>query len=140
MRLPAISSDAQMMSLMGFDQLLPIARALGLSTSDPHGTVQIEQAVRSLVKEYSVYLSGVVLSPEIGYRSILEKAQAAGPIFCLERRLIDPDPLTVPLLLNNWNVETVRQNYGLAKLELYYHPQETEAATKRQMVAEIYDY
>lgn len=140
MRVPAISSDSQMISLIGFDQLLPMAKALGLSTSDSHGTLQLEQVILDLMRRYSQYASGVVLSSEIGYRSILQKAETAGPIFCLERRLIDPDPLTVPLLLNNWNVETVRQNYGLAKLELFYHPHESEAPTKRQMVAEIYDF
>ena len=140
MKLPAISSETGMIALLGMDQLLPIARQLGLSVSDSHGTLQLEQVTFEVMKQYSSHLTGVLLSPEIGYRSLLHKSKMAGPIFCLERQLLEPDPYTIPLLLNNWNVETVRNNYGLAKLELYYNPHETEAATKRQMVAEIHDY
>lgn len=140
MHLPAISSDTQLFSILGVDQLLSMAHMLGLSTSDSHGTLQLEQAIYELVKEYSPHVTGVVFSPEIGYRAITQKSEHAGPLFCLERRLIDPDPLTIPLLMQNWNVETIRQNYGVAKLELYYNPQEHEAATKRQMVIELNDY
>lgn len=140
MHLPAISSDAHMFSILSADQLLPMARMLGLSTSDSHGTLQLEQTIFELVKNYSSHVSGVVFSPEIGYRAITQKSEHAGPVFCLERRLIDPDPLTVPLLMQNWNVETIRQNYGVAKLEMFYNPHEHEAATKRQMVIELNDY
>jgi tagatose-1,6-bisphosphate aldolase len=37
-------------------------------------------------------------------------------------------------------VESIANNYGVAKLELYYHPAEENAAYKKQMVAELYDY
>lgn len=140
MRLSAISSESQMLSILGLDQLLSMAHILGLSVSNPNDVLTLEQVIIEVVKQYSPYISGTALSSEIGYRSILQKSENAGPLFCLERRLIEPDPLTVPLLLNNWSVETVRQNYGVAKLELFYHPQEAEANTKRQMVAELYDF
>lgn len=140
MNLAAISSESHMLSLLGFDQLLPMARALGLSVSDPRQTLQLEQVIFELMKQYSEYSSGVILSPEIGYRAITKKSENSGPLFCLERRLLDPDPLSIPLLMSNWNVEVVRQNYGVAKLELFYNPSEIEAPTKRQMVIELYDY
>lgn len=129
-----------MISLLGLDQLLVLAENAGISISDPKGTLQVEQMIIELMRQYSPLLSGVVLSPEIGFRSILQKSDLAGPIFCLERRLIEPDPLIVPLLMNNWNIETVRHNYGVAKLELFYNPTEVEAETKRLMVAELFDY
>lgn len=140
MHLPAVSSDSHMLSIIGLDQVLGMASTLGLSISNPNDMLQLEQVIIDVMQQYSPHVSGVVLSPEVGYRSILQKHQQTGVLFCLERRLLDPDPFTVPLLLNSWNVETVRQNYGLAKLELYYHPREAEAATKRQMVAELYDF
>jgi tagatose-1,6-bisphosphate aldolase len=140
MRLSAISSESHMITILGLDQLLPMSRVLGLSVSDSHGTVKLEQVIFELTRQYSPYLTGVVFSPEIGYRAVTQKSENAGPLFCLERRLIDPDPLTIPLLMNSWNVEAVRQNYGLAKLELFYNPLEAEAETKRQMVIELNDY
>ncbi|PIR61415.1 MAG: hypothetical protein COY81_01000 [Candidatus Pacebacteria bacterium CG_4_10_14_0_8_um_filter_43_12] len=140
MKLSAISTASNMFSLLGLDQLLPLAKRLGLAISDPQQAAQLEQILFELAKNLTPNTSGVVISPEIGYQTVLQKAAATGPIFCLERRLIDPDPLTIPLLMSNWNVETVRQNYGVAKLELFYSANEAEAATKRQMVAEIADY
>lgn len=140
MRLSSISSSSGMISLFGFDQLLPLAKNTGLTVSDPHDAFYLESIVLSLMTAYSPQLSGVVLSPEIGYQAILNKAEGTGVVFCLERRLIEPDPFTIPLLMQHWNVETIRHNYGLAKLELFYNPNEPEASTKKQMVAEIYDY
>lgn len=140
MQLSAISSQSLMFSILSLDQLLTLAKNAGLSTSDPRGTVLLQSIIDELMKQYSPFTSGVILSPEIGFPTVLQKAESAGPLFCLERRLIEPDPFTIPLLMNNWNIETVRHNYGVAKLELFYSPNEQEAQTKRQMVAELFDY
>jgi len=58
----------------------------------------------------------------------------------LEKKSDAVDPLSLPKLADNWGIEHIANNYAVAKLELYYHPQEAEAMRKKQFVAEIYDY
>lgn len=129
-----------MYQLLALDQLLSLAVACGLSVSDPQQQRELEQILIRATKILTPEMSGLGLSPELGYPALLEKNDQTGPIFCLERRMIEADPYTIPLLVQRWNVETIRNNYAVAKLELYYNPREEEAVTKQQMVAEIFDY
>ncbi|MEX0895831.1 MAG: hypothetical protein WDZ94_02735 [Patescibacteria group bacterium] len=140
MKLPAIQTTEAGYSLLALDQLLPLASQLHLDVSQAEDVVQLNAVISVLMQGYSSSMSGVVLSPQLGYEALLKKAEETGPIFCLERRFDQPDPLSVPILLSQWGVESVRNNYSLAKLELFYHPQEAEARTKLMMLAELYDY
>ena len=139
MRVSAISRDG-FFSLLALDQITTLSERSGLSFRNRHEAAELEKLVLGLTQEYSGAFSGVVLSPEFGYAALEEKAEQTGVLFPLERRLLDSDPLSLPILLPGWGVEAVRGNYGVAKLELCYNPGEKEAAAKRQFVAEIYDY
>jgi tagatose-1,6-bisphosphate aldolase len=85
-------------------------------------------------------VSGVLVSPEYSFGSILKKDNKAGLLLGLERRALSLDPMSAVSLIPNWGVEHVRNNYALAKLELYYNLFEPEFMTKKQLVAEVYEY
>ena len=139
MRLPAVSSSS-MFSLLACDQILALSKLTGLNVSDPKNVLELEQIVQLLTKTLTPDMTGVVLSSEVGYPALMQKNQKAGLVFCLERKLIEPDPYTIPLLQHQWNVEAVANNYALAKLELYFNPNEAEAVTKLQMIAELHEF
>lgn len=140
MKLSAIQTSEDGFSLLALDQLLPMARQLHLDVRQAQDIAHLNAVISALMEGYSSSMSGVVLSPQLGYEALLKKADESGPIFCLERRFDEPDPLSLPLLQSQWGVESVRNNYSVAKLELFYHPQEAEARTKLIMLAELYDY
>lgn len=139
MTLPAISQNG-FFSLLALDQVLLIADRFELSFRSSEEAQALEHSYMQLTHQFSPLVTGVVFAPEFGYPALEFKAEGAGPLFALERRLLESDPLSVPILTQGWGVEATRGNYGVAKLELYYNPQEKEAAAKRQLVAEVYDY
>lgn len=140
MHLAALQSSSGMFSLLSFDQIVAFADQLGLGLQRSEDAQLIECLLEKAVKAYSPSVSGILLAPEFGYDALTQKAPQAGVAFPLEKRLFDADPLSIPILHPQWGVEAIRNNYGVAKLELFYHPEEHEAATKKQMVAELYDY
>ncbi len=139
MRLSAISHDTRF-CLLALDSITNCADHCGTNLQTELGKTQLQDVITQMVKTYTGTYTGVLLSPEVGYDALYEKLPAAGVAFPLERRLYDADPLTIPILKDQWGVEHIAQNYGVAKLELYYHPREKEAGIKQQMVAELYDY
>lgn len=138
-RLSAISHH-QRFALLGLDQISQIADQMHLQINVEDDNLLLELFLQDLAELYSSEATGVVFSPEIGYEALHSKTEGAGPLFCLERQTSEHDPLSVPILVPRWGVEAIRNNYGVAKLQLIYNPTEAEAATKRQMVAELYDY
>ncbi len=139
MRLAAISHH-QRFALLGLDQITQIADQMHLQIGVEDDNLLLELFLQDLAGLYSSEATGVVFSPELGYEALYSKAEVAAPLFCLERQTTEHDPLSVPILVPGWGVEAIRNNYGVAKLQLIYNPTETEAATKRQMVAELHDY
>lgn len=140
MHLPAISNQNNLFSLLGLDQIVAIADHFGLSLQRTDDAVSLDMIIKKMMEAYSESMTGVVLAPEFGYDALYSKAEKPGVIFPLERRLYDADPLSIPILTSQWGVEAIANNYGVAKLELFYNPEEKEAATKKQMVAEIFEY
>jgi len=126
--------------VLALDRLLALENQLGLTHQRAEDVEKLNTVVETLTQTYSTEVSGVVLSPQIGYSALAHKAETAGPLFALERRLDEPDPLSVPVLTSKWGVEAIRNNYAVAKLELFYQPLEVEAQTKLTMLAEMYDY
>ncbi len=139
MRCSAISHDNRF-SLLAIDALTELAERSGINMQQPSEIKRLEHTLTKVVKECAGFYSGVLLSPDIGYNALFEKKDSAGVVFPLERRLFDADPLSIPILKEHWGVAAIAQNYGVAKLELFYHPEEKEAITKQQIVAELYDY
>lgn len=139
MTLPAISRNGSF-SLLTLDQVLTLSKRFNLSFRSSDEARLLEKSIKQLSQEFSPFCTGVVLSPEFGYDALELKAEQAGTLFAVERRLLEADPLSVPILTQGWGVDAVRGNYGVAKLEVFYNPTEKEASAKRQLVAEVFDY
>lgn len=140
MRLPAIQTSAKQFCLLQLDLVPRLAEALRLSWQEPEQRQLSAQVAESLMEILSKEVSGVVVSPEYTFESILKKDHQTGLLLSLERQLGAVDPFALPTLIENWGVEHVRNNYALAKLELFYHPAEPEAIRKKQLVAEVHHY
>lgn len=137
MTLPSIQTSAGAYSLLEFDNspMLAIATGLDLNLED---NVKILQKINQQIANYlASECSALVCDPVYTFPL---KAKLPALILRLEQLIPDLDPLVMPQLIPNWGVENVRQNYALAKIELFYHPAEKEALTKKQLLAEIYDY
>ena len=95
----------------------------------------------SAVSQSPVFNSEGNLSSPVTPDKRKSPAQSAGLIISLEKSHgREIDPLALPQLWSDWGVENVRQNYAVAKIELYYHPSEEQALAKKKLVAELYDY
>ncbi|MGD9129882.1 MAG: hypothetical protein PVJ09_05340 [Candidatus Woesebacteria bacterium] len=140
MKLPSIQTEKQAYALVEFDYSPALAEKLGLDLSIADNLKFLDQVNQSLVSELSAQASGVVLDPVYTFPLINKKSDNCGLIFRLEKLETEVDPVAVASLIPDWGVELIRNNYALAKLELFYHPAEENALLKKQLVAELYDY
>lgn len=140
MLLKSVQNTSHQFCLLQLDQVQDLAELFEVNLQEKVGLKFMSEAYEQLMTALSPCVSGVIVSPEYNFSSILKKDHQAGLLLGLEKRLDAIDPLNLPPLIQNWGVEHVRNNYALAKLELYYHPQESEAIRKKQLVAEIYEY
>lgn len=140
MQLSGISDPNGTFIVLSLDQIVGIADRFGLHIHNPQEQMHVQELLGELMQQYSPSATGVLVSPELGHDALSNLTEGAGPLFPLERRVFDADPLSIPILASQWGVEAVRNNYGVAKLELFYNPEEKEASPKKQMVAELYDY
>lgn len=138
MRLTALQSTTGKYCLLEYDRMFGLALAAGLSTVSPPQP-ELSDLLKKSAHELFPHTTAVVLDSSYTYAQILEKPDAVGAVFSLEQRTEAVDPLALPRLADNWGVEYVRNNYGVAKLELYYHPAEELAYKKQQFVQEIAD-
>ncbi|MBP7876247.1 hypothetical protein KA012_04605 [Candidatus Woesebacteria bacterium] len=139
MRLSAITGQHQQLTILGLDQPLMLAEQMGIVLENDAGRAQLESALLEIVAAYTPLVTGVLLSPELGYAAIPKISSGAGLLFCLEKTLTESDPLSIPILQNNWNIEYVRNNYAMAKLALFARSDEAELITKLELVNELYD-
>jgi len=140
MHIQAISSADGIIGIMALDQLPLLAEQLELDLNNQEHQQLASQLAVQLMKSLSAESTGVIVSPEFNFPAIIHKANNAGLLLSLEERKTSLDPLQIPQLAENWGPEHIKNNYGVCKLELYYHPQEPNALKKRQLAAEIYDY
>lgn len=140
MTIDALRTKEGMITLLELDRVPVMADVLGLRLTEPQQAQILDELTSAMVRFFSPHVSGVVFSPEHTFYHISELDAHAAPILSLEKKTAAVDPLISPRFVENWGVENVANNYGVAKLELYYHPAEEQAALKKQIVAEIYDY
>ncbi len=140
MHISALRTAQQMFCLLELDRAPMLAEAMGLSISDPTHKVILDSLMKQMVELYSPHVSGIVLSPEHSFQHAGVLDVGCAPILSMERKAASVDPMMPPTFVDNWSIENIANNYAVAKLELYYHPSEAQAALKKQMVAEIYDY
>jgi tagatose-1,6-bisphosphate aldolase len=136
---PALKNSVGTVGLLALDEAHLLAEALGLSLEEPTNVTYLNGLISELVRQYSPHVTGVVLDPIYSLPFLAQKDHVAGLVLRLEQ-LNDSDPLALPKFIPNWSIENVKNNYGLAKLELFYHPSEEKSAEKKQLVAEIFDF
>lgn len=127
-------------TLLDFSRIATLAEVIGLDIDTLKERSQLELVSSVIMEQVSAEVSGVIVDPEFDFNLIQKKKNGTGLVLSLEKKSDAVDPMSVPILAPNWGIEHIANNYALAKLELYYHPQEPEAMRKKQFVAEIYDY
>ncbi len=140
MKLPSIQTDQQNYSLFQFDQAPHLAETLGLDLSLEDNVALIKNILQEMNYELNSEISGMVIDPIYSFDLISDKSKTTGTISRLATLNAEVDPLVVPTLLPDWSIEDVSNNFSLAKLRLYYHPQSETALDKKKLVSELYDY
>lgn len=138
MRLASLQTSSGNFALLEYDRVFGLAAAAGVSLTVPIGP-QLQEFFHQSAAVVFPQVSGVVLDATYTYSALEQKPDATGVLFSLEQESESVDPLSLPHLAENWGIEYVRNNYGVAKLELYYHPGEELAYKKQQFVWEIAD-
>ncbi len=139
MNLSAIQTSFEKYNLVQLDQAPKIAEFLGLDLEMDSNVEKIKNFLETTNNVLNPDFSGVVLDPIYSF-GLANQQQDVGLLFRLSTLNPGVDPLAVPQLLPDWGVAEIANNYGLAKIELYYHPQEKKALQKKQLLAELYDY
>ena len=140
MRLHNIKNTAEIFSLLDFSRIGTLAESIGLDIDHLEHKDALDFISGKIMEVISPEISGVIVDPEFDFANITKKSNSTGLIMSLEKKADSLDPFGLPTIADNWGVEQTRNNYSLAKLELYYHPQEIEAMRKKQFIAEIYDF
>lgn len=140
MRIDSLKTIDGMFALVEFDDVARVVDSFGFDLRDKGSRQIIDKVVSGLIQVYAGNVSGFVLEPELSLDIFLEQKVDAGLGLVLDEPRAEHDPLSLPSLIENWGVEQVRNNYGVASLTLFYHPQEELALKKKQFVAEVADY
>lgn len=139
MRLPMIASQKGKYVLLALDKPVFLADQIGLNYALSEVKTYIDALVAIALEIYTPYVTGVSYSPESQIQMVSKKTGQAGAIFPIERTAAEVDPYSVPTIASRWGIESIRNNYGVAKLALSVSPEEKELPTKMQLVSEIYD-
>jgi tagatose-1,6-bisphosphate aldolase len=125
--------------LLALDEAYLVAESLGLTLDEPTNAENLNALLARFISLYSEYTTGIVLDPTYSLPLLEHKHKNSGLALRIEQER-DQDPLSVPRFIPQWGIEDVRNNYGVAKLELYYHPAEEMAAEKKKLVADLFDF
>lgn len=139
MKVAALKNSAGSIGAVALDEAYALADLLGLSLSEPSNEASLNEVLTSLLDLYRQQATGIVVDPVYSLPLLKEDEDNAALLVRLEKTQ-PPDPLAVPQLTKNWGIEDIRNMYGMAKLELYYHPAEEKALEKKQFVSEIFDF
>ena len=140
MTVQAISNSHNIFSLLDLSRVHMLAHALELNLSDQEHVRYLSQLLVECTQHLSAEVSGVALDHELGFTAIEHLNAATGLLLAFEKKSDFINPTLVPTIMPEWGIEHIRNNYGVVKLELYYHPQEPENVHKKQFVAEVFDY
>ncbi|HEX7017766.1 MAG TPA: hypothetical protein VF209_02565 [Patescibacteria group bacterium] len=141
MHLSALSSATGLMEMVRLDEALKLSEAMGAALDDVGGKQLVQQAIKNLQQAARKDASGLIVDPQYSYPLLKSDQKLPGLAFRLHQQLGSTvDPLAIPSLIQDWGVEAIRNNYGVAFLELHYHPSEADALRKKQIVTELADY
>ncbi len=138
MTLASLKTAGGMFSLANFDESEDLIRLLSLRPEEVSTEVLIKDINQILIKEVSSTCSGLVIDPRAGLEALVHKEKTTGVAFRLteENQTIQ----ALPKLLSQWGVEEVKNNLGVAKLTLPYHPMEDLALDKKKFLHEVFDF
>ncbi|GIK84304.1 MAG: hypothetical protein BroJett025_09260 [Patescibacteria group bacterium] len=140
MKLANIKNSLGNFALLDFSRIATLAQAIGLDIDHLEHQEHLSFISGKMMQYLSPEVSGVVVDPDFDFSIISKKANGTGLLLSLEKKSDATDPFSMPRMADSWGIEHISNNYALAKLELYYHPQEPEAMRKKQFVAEVHDY
>jgi len=124
-----------------FDQLAALVGLLGLDLqAHPEDARELINFKNKLMQILGSKSSGVIIDPNYGFESLAFQPKKSGLAIRLEDIVAENERQQLPRIIENWGIEQIKNNYSVAKFELFYHPSEAEALTKKQIVAEIYDF
>lgn len=140
MKLPRIQTNQQGFALLEAANSWQWFERLGLDPTQPSNRTVVNTVLGQILKASTDSISGVVLDSDSGLAVLSHKSPEVGVIWQLEDASASTDPLAPPTISPDWTVEHIRNNLGLAQLELQYDPSEEQALIKKQLVAEIHDF
>ena len=141
MHLPALQTPQKMLALLELDKIASLAYSLGLDTNEQSNKQLLKQVLSELLAQLAPISSGIILEPEYGLPLFSSQHLKTGLSLALDTMFSDEvDPLQLPQLIQNWGVAAIKNNYGVAKVTLYYHPGEETALQEKQLIAELYDH
>lgn len=140
MRLHNIKNSAGVFTLLDFSRIATLAESIGLDIDQLEHRDNLDFISGKIMEFVSPEVSGVIVDPEFDFSNLNKKSNSTGLAMSLEKKMDILDPLGMPTIADGWGVEQIKNNYGVAKLELFYHPLEEEALKKKQFVAEVHDY
>lgn len=138
MKIDAIRSQNGFFAILEMDKTTALAELLSLDLSLPEN-LEFVQKINDLILELSKEVTALVFDPVYSLNSIADKEGQAGSLIRLEQNK-EFMPNNLPELFPDFSLEEIKNNYSLAKLELFYHPREEKAMEKKQLLAEIKSY
>jgi tagatose-1,6-bisphosphate aldolase len=147
MEISSLKTSSGLFCLVEFDDEAKFIDSLGLDLQDPEGKKIVQQIIDFQIEAYSGAksknppgMSGFILDPELSLKSFLKQKIEMGIGLNLDQLQAEHDPLSLPKLIDDWGVDQIKNNYGVATLTFYYHPEESQALKKKQFLAETQDY
>lgn len=125
-------------TIAAFDHRSSLAQKLGINVQTEEGIGQFIQLKRLFMETFSPFCSAVLTDPVYGKDSVQYKDASSGLLMSLEESGYDADKGVVPKLVENWGVMGVKGYGSAAKLLLYIHPREAQAAQKVELVHQIF--
>lgn len=141
MRVSAIQTHRGMFALASLEPLAAMKDWWQLQQDMPESveSLFVKPIITVLAEVAGEAMSGLVLDPRIGL-SVAVSGDNGILLPLNQQHSAEVDPLALPHIDSQWGVVEIANNYGVAKLTLYYHPAEAQATQKKQMVAELADY
>lgn len=125
--------------ILALDEVYALTESLGLLLTEESNLKNLTALLARFLSIYTEHTTGIVLDPVYSLPLIEYKHENSGLILRIEQEE-EQNPLGLPKLPPQWGIQDIRNNYGVAKLELLYHPSEALAMEKKQFVAEIFDF
>jgi len=140
MRISALQSESGMASIAQLDYVELIAELFGFDLETENGRSYLAYLKKILVQQLSPEVTGIITDPIYGFDGLSLTAASTGLALRLEALGRGNNRYQSPRILPDWGVDTVHNNYGVAKLEIYYHPAEEKSLEKKQLIAETQDF